>query len=149
MCRCTALYPRSIIAFLICLAVSPFAYARGEARAIYLTSRSSLCVDALSSFRACVPASLFSGSVVDPGPTNRRDTRRLSGHQLAWSDNNCVSSASTDKKQQRQRVVESLLGVKMPDLSVSMRGVKLALDVETDMTGIHYNGVKLQYKTCW
>jgi len=54
-----------------------------------------------------------------------------------------------DKKQQRQRVVESLLGVKMPDLSVGARGLKLALDVETDMTGIHYNGVKFQYQTCW
>jgi len=149
MCRCTALYSRSILAFLICLVVSPFAHARGEARSIYLTSRSSLCIDALSSFRACVPTSLFSGAIVNPGTINRRNTHHLSGHQLAWSDGNCASSATLDKKQQRQRLVESLVGVKMPDLSVSMRGLKLALDVETDMTGVHYNGVKLQYKTCW
>ncbi|MBI1194340.1 MAG: hypothetical protein GC138_00635 [Gammaproteobacteria bacterium] len=149
MCRCATFSPRSVIAFLICLAVSPFAHARGEARTIYLTSRSSLCIDALSSFRACVPASLFSGSIVDPGPANQRDTRRLSNQRLAWEDDSCDASASVSQKQKRQRLVESLIGVKMPDLSVSMRGLKLALDVDTDMTGIHYNGVKLQYKTCW
>jgi len=149
MCRCTTLCPRSIVAFLVCLAISPFAYARGEARAIYLTSRSSLCIDALSSFRACVPASLFSGSIVNPSPSSARSARRLNHNRTAWSDGRCSSASSMDKKQQRQRIVESLLGVKMPDLSVSAQGLKLALDVETDVTGIHYNGIKLQYKTCW
>lgn len=149
MCRCTALTLRSIIAFLVCLVISPFAHARGEARTIYLTSRSPLCVDALSSFRACVPTSLFSGSVVDPGPANQRDTHHMDRQRLDWSDDSCGSSTSMSQKQKRQRFVESLIGVKMPDLSVSMRGLKLALDVDTDMTGIHYNGVKLQYKTCW
>jgi len=130
--------------------IAPIAQARGALDYANGQDKSVLCIAALSSIGICVPARLFSGYVNTSRSTG--DDNVVLGNRPSSSDRNqgCHRSGrSDDRKRQRQRLVEALLGVKMPDLSFNMQGLKLALDVETDLTGFHYNGVKLEYQTCW
>ncbi len=156
MCPCSKrIKPVSLLCCLLCLLISPFLTAQAGERAGF-GSRSGksplICIEALGRFQACLPASLFKKARHDeqglatyrPGRVStlayRRQFQRRKG---------CDSVAKLNQREKRRRILSSLIGTEIPDLSLRYNGLKLGLDISTDLTGIEYNGVRLDYSFCW
>ena len=148
MCPCRNIIRTScLLCCLLCLLGAPFLTA-GASQRLPLGARGSypkICIEALGRLSACLPGRLFSSQEA-PRPR----ARHLSGRRLFRSiRSGCDSAREISNRERRRRIISSLIGTEIPDLSFRYDGLKLGLDVSTDLTGIEYNGVRLDYSICW
>ncbi len=147
MCPCRIARCTSLFCCLLCLLATPFLTAGASPR-LPLGARSTypkICIEALGRFTACLPARLFPSDETSPSRAGDRSARRLFRHVRSG----CDSAREITNRERRRRIISSLIGTEIPDLSVRYNGLKLGLDVDTDLTGIDYNGVRLDYSVCW
>ncbi len=104
-----------------------------------------ICFEALGRFTACLPGRLFSADE----SSNAQARHHSGGRLFRYVRSGCDSAREITNRERRRKILSSLIGTEIPDLSVSYNGLKLGLDVDTDLTGIDYNGVRLDYSVCW
>ncbi len=148
MCPCRiAIRRTSLLCCLLCLLCTPFLTAGATARQPLGTRHAhpKICVEALGRFKACLPGALFTARETTASAAATRGGRRL----FRTSRAGCDSARKITSRERRRRLISSLIGTEIPDLGVSYNGLKLGLDIDTDLTGIEYNGIRLDYSVCW
>ncbi len=153
MCPCSKqLRSTSLLCCLLCLLFSPFLTVQASERtaAGSRNNKSALiCIEALGRFQACLPASLFKARTNEQNLADSYTRLATSGYRQLQLRKGCDSANKLSQREKRRRIINSLLGTEIPDLSLRYNGLKLGLDITTDLTGIEYNGVRLDYSFCW